>query len=97
MTFVGPRPEMPFLVRKYKTWQHLAPSGHAGSDRILANNLPQDGTDAPSGGDNDRISSTCARHRTPPTLVILAKTLKLLSCLMGSLNTLDVAAVAASC
>lgn len=23
MTFVGPRPEMPFLVRKYKTWQHL--------------------------------------------------------------------------
>jgi undecaprenyl phosphate N,N'-diacetylbacillosamine 1-phosphate transferase len=23
MTFVGPRPEMPFLVRKYEQWQHL--------------------------------------------------------------------------
>jgi lipopolysaccharide/colanic/teichoic acid biosynthesis glycosyltransferase len=23
MAFVGPRPEMPFLVRKYESWQHL--------------------------------------------------------------------------
>ncbi|MGD0475931.1 MAG: sugar transferase [Candidatus Velthaea sp.] len=23
MTFVGPRPEMPFLVREYQSWQHL--------------------------------------------------------------------------